>query len=457
MNNHQNTYTNGTKGNARPRRRRSNAVRFLRTMLITVGVLLLVAAGGLYAWAQMMGRDADLQALANAIGSNLKDGGSIQNMFASVPKRTNFLIMGVDNDGTRTDFMMVGTFNADTDELTLISIPRDAKVTIPKDRRDLLREREVWPPAPSSGVVKLTEVYHYATEKYGVEYTTKQIEELLGITIEYYVKMDLEAFRYIIDEIDGVEFDVPQRMYYRDSSQDLYIDLYPGLQTLNGEQAEGLIRYRKPDLSNPISAGYALGDVTRTEIQQQFMKELLTQLLAKDDIVKNAPAMLSTFVNYVKTNFNPTDLPKYMSRVKNLNMNSIITYTLPGTDATVNGKSYFIVDEDAASALVTQVFYSNDNAVDSDEPVPSIGKSIKVLNGSDVAGLAGRTSEMLEEEGFKVSEVGDYTGTRAAYTRIFVRTAREGADLQALLPGSQIEVKPSAVVGCDILIVLGEE
>ena len=53
-----------------------------------------------------------------------------------------------------------------------------------------------------------------------------------------------------------MEFDVPQRMYYSDPTQDLYIDLQPGLQTLNGEQAMGLVRFRK---------GYATQDIMRTQ------------------------------------------------------------------------------------------------------------------------------------------------------------------------------------------------
>ena len=455
-NNRNNPNNRNRRGNRpRPRKRRSAAMRFFRALLVTVGVMLLVVAGGLYVWASMMGRDADLRSLATAIGSNLKDGGSFQDMFSGVPKRTNFLIMGVDNDGTRTDFMMVGMFDTETDEMALLSMPRDAYVIMPKERRDILKSYDVWPPAPWDGVMKLTEVYHYASEKYGIEYTTKQIEEMLGITIEYYVKLDLEAFRYFVDEIGGVEFDVPQRMYYRDKSQNLFIDLYPGLQPLSGDQAEQLIRYRKPDLYNPISAGYARGDVERVEVQQAFLKALLTQALAKDELLKNAPAMFSTFTSYVKTNFNPSDVPKYLSHAKNLTVDGIKTYTLPGVDDRRNGISYFIVDEDAAVELVNEIFYSTDGDTASTEPVSSIGKDIRVLNGGYVTGLAGRMSDMLEDEGFTVSEVGDYTGTRVSYTRIFVKKPNEGADLQALFPDSKIEVKPSEVTGCDILVVLG--
>ena len=444
----------GYQNPKKPRKRRNGFVRFLRALLITISVLVLVAAGGLYAWAKLMGRDADSSALARAIGSNLKDGGDITGAFSGVPTQTNFLILGTDEGGTRTDVMMVGMFDKDKQSLSLLSIPRDTYVTMPQSRRNILTEHNVYPPAPSSGVMKLTEVYHYASEKYGVEYTTKQIEELLGITITYYIKINLKAFRYIVDEIGGVEFDVPQRMYYNDNSQGLHIDLQPGPQTLNGTQAEGLVRYRKSDSRNPISKGYAGGDVQRTAVQQAFVKALISQMLAKDEIIKNAPAMFSALLEYVRTNFNPTELPKYLPHVQKLRGNSITIYTLPGTDARINGKSYFIVDETAATELVAQVFFSGSNA---DKPASNKNKTIEVLNGGYTTGLAGRTADMLEGEGFAIAAIGDYTGTKTAHTRIFVKFATEGFDLQKLFPGSKIEIKPSEITAGDITIVLGTE
>ena len=82
---------------------------------------------------------------------------------------------------------------------------------------------------------------------------------MLGFEVDGYVEVNLEAFVEIIDLMGGVTFDVPQRMYYSDPSQNLYIDLYPGEQTLTGDQAIGVVRYR---------SGYAAGDIRRTEVQR---------------------------------------------------------------------------------------------------------------------------------------------------------------------------------------------
>ena len=443
----------------RPARKRGG--RFLRVLLITLAVLLFLVAGGLFAYAKLMGRDADLRAMAEALGSNLKDGGSLAGAFSGVPAHTNVFIMGTDEDGTRTDVMMVATFDREAETISLLSLPRDTYVTMPQSRRDILAAHDVWPPAPASGVMKLNAVHHYAGEKYGVEFAVKQAEELLGIEIEYFVKVDLEAFRFIVDEIGGVEFDVPQRMYYNDASQGLYIDLYPGLQTLSGKQAEGLVRYRKSDEANPISKGYANGDVQRAEVQQAFVKALVSQLLKVENLPTAAPAMFSTFINYMQTNFNPVDLPKYLGYAKSLNADSIYTYTLPGAGKTINGVSYFIHDEAQTVDLADRLFRGAGGATPAPASVlplvSSTGLSIQVLNGGSVRGLARRTHDELNAAGFTVDDYDDHQGARTAYTRIIVSAANMGADLQALFPESQIEVTPTALNGYDIVIILGTD
>ncbi len=300
--------------------------------------------------------DGPTAAIAQQIDSNLKDNSSIGNAFEPVPLHTNFVIFGVDDDRTRTDFMMAGTFESENNVISLISMPRDTYVNMPKERRDILKKEGRWTPA--EGVMKLTEVNAYAGKDLGLQFAVKQIEDILGIKIEYYALINTESFRYLVDEIGGVEFDVPQRMYYNDPEQKLYIDLQPGLQILNGADAEGLVRYRKSDANNPISKGYARGDLGRVAVQQDFMKALISQLVAKDKIVSNAPAMLNTFLKYVDTNFSLADGLKYVRFMSKISSDKIMTYTLPGKDDYIGGVSYFLHDSVETAKLAEKVFYS---------------------------------------------------------------------------------------------------
>jgi LCP family protein required for cell wall assembly len=204
--------------------------------------------------------------------------------------------------------------------------------------------------------MKFNSVHAYAGPEYGVEFCVKQLEELFGIQIPYYVKVDLAAFRDVVDAIGGVEFDVPQRMYYKDPGQKLNIDLYPGLQTLDGEQAEGLVRYRKSDPLKPISPGYAMGDLHRVEIQQEFLKAFISQAMRKEALLKDPLALAQTVASYVKTNFTAIDAGKYLPSLLKLTSSGMYARTMPYK--VVAGNTEFVYADEAALKLLTdEIFY----------------------------------------------------------------------------------------------------
>lgn len=314
-----------------------------------------------------------VRAIAKEIGSNIKTGGSPIDILQRVPERTNFIILGIDDDGqsSRTDMIMVGCFNSATGKLAIISIPRDTYVVMPEERREILKAQGLW--TPSDGVMKVNAPYNYAGGKdLGLEFAVKQVEELLKIKIEYFALVDTEALRYIVDEIiGGVEFNVPQRMYYTDPEENLYIDLQAGLQTLNGEQAEGLLRYRKADELNPQSKSYPMGDLDRVKVQQDFIKALVSQALAKNSIISDTPKYIDMVSRYVKTNVSSTDALRYFSFARGLTAADIETYTLPGepTTLTVRGKrdSFVMPDNVAVEELVNKIFYASSEDTEAGE------------------------------------------------------------------------------------------
>ena len=71
------------------------------------------------------------------------------------------------------------------------------------------------------------------------------VADIIGYRPDGYMLITLDAFVDIVDLMGGVEFDVPMDMFYEDSSQDLFIDLKEGKQTLDGYAAMGLVRFRK--------------------------------------------------------------------------------------------------------------------------------------------------------------------------------------------------------------------
>ena len=189
---------------------------------------------------------------------------SVLDIFKKTPKkiRTNVAIFGVDKDQIRTDVMIVATFNSESNKVDLVSIPRDTRVFLTEGTLADMRSRMSYVP----DTVKINEVHAYAGKEKANQYSVQEVERLLGIKLDYYIKINIEAFRKIVDQIGGVEITLDRNYYYVDNAGGLYINLKAGSQTLNGDQAEQLVRFRKDN------SGGGYGDLGRIQTQQKFLK-----------------------------------------------------------------------------------------------------------------------------------------------------------------------------------------
>lgn len=170
-----------------------------------------------------------------------------------------FLIVGLDKVGNNTDTIMVARFDTDENTLNVVSLPRD---TLINSKQSVKKINSVYPGSINSG---------------GDGYTAlaEAVEMMLGFKVDNVVVIDLKAAEEIVDTIGGVEFDVPVNMNYDDPSQDLHIHINKGLQTLNGEQAVQVLRFR---------ATYGMGDIDRIDVQQDFFRALASQVLSLGNI-----------------------------------------------------------------------------------------------------------------------------------------------------------------------------
>lgn len=383
----------------------------------------------------------------------------IADLVASKPKlkeRTNFAILGTDEEGTRTDTIIVGCYNSVTNNLDLISIPRDTVTMV--DYEDYLLMNEEYP-EPGSQVMRFNAIYHFGGEKYGLQLCKKYIEKLLDCQLNYYIIVDFDAFDYLIDSIGGVEYDVPMDMDYEDPAQDLYIHLKAGKQMLNGEQAEGLVRFRY---------GYADADIGRISTQQKFIKELVRQLLDKDTIFSNATAYITTFFKYIKTDVKISDAVKYMSVIKTFDPERLNTFTVPYAETDnmgiVGGYTY---DENALNEITYNIFKKSSMQIIADEKAAengqtseeggssSKGSNIEVLNGGYKNGAAQDMKEKLEAAGYTVNNTGSYEGGKQYNDRIYVSADGMGTDLVQYLNSAEIIVDSTVTGEHDIVIVIG--
>lgn len=279
-------------------------------VLVVIGTILW---GALYAVNYMLGEEK----IENPDGTTSK-------VYNKKKKEINALISGTNEN--LTDTIMYVNYNVETGKIAMMSIPRDTYIT-----NELCVGH------------KLNSLYRGKN----TEAFVKQIEELLGTEIDYYLIFDAEMLHGIVDAIGGVEVDVPIRMKYDDPTQKLHIDLKPGKQVLNGQQAEWFVRYRK---SND-GVSYARGDLQRTEVQQEFIKTLISQVLSAKNITK-IPELINIALNNTDTNITTREALRYVTDVPKINSSSITSVTAPGSAKYINGTSYFVLDEENTKVLV---------------------------------------------------------------------------------------------------------
>ena len=223
------------------------------------------------------------------------------------------LVYGVDNDAGGSDTNMLMRFDAEGKKIDVVSLPRDTLM---------------------SNGHKLNSSYNNG----GTEKLRSNIEDMLGIPVDFYVSVDLKGFIALIDQIGGVDFDVPEDMDYDDPYQDLHIHFKAGLQHLSGQQSMEVVRFRhNSDKDNPGYGGRQ--DIGRIGTQQAFLKTVAQKLMK----IENVPAMAETFLKYVKTDLTLGNLVWLANQALSMGGTDAISFaTLPGDGAGwYKGKSFY--------------------------------------------------------------------------------------------------------------------
>ena len=268
--------------------------------------------------------------------------------------KINILVVGLDNDGTRTDTILIATYDMDNDVVNILSIPRDTRMYVGGRYQKINCAYAI----RKDGKMK------------GIDGTIEAVSRLTAIPINYYVEFTFEAFREMIDALGGVDYDVPQNMNYDDPVQNLHIHLTKGYQHLDGDKAEQLVRFRK----------YPLGDIDRVKVQQNFIKELAKQKLNATVIAK-MPDIFKVLQKHIKTNFKPSDVAKYALNVKDLSSENIHAYSLPGTADSENyGASFWVPNMEETKKLIEETFgYDASKATIHSADGKSISKDVKIV------------------------------------------------------------------------------
>ena len=274
------------------------------------------------------------------------------------------LVVGTDKVGLNTDTILVASLDSINNRASVMSIPRDTMSNVNRN------------------VKKINAAYSIGAKngKGNVEKLKDEVSDLMGFEVDNYVVVNLKAFEELIDEIGGVTIDVPRNMNYDDPYQNLHIHIDKGLQTLNGEQAIGFVRYR---------SGYAEGDIGRVKAQQLFIEALVNQVATPATVTK-MPKLIDIVLENMDTDLSNGELIWFGKEVLEIDMeNDFNMFILPGEPQYVGGVSYYLPYEAGILEVVNEYFNPNE-------------KPITNLNVVDLANIrqkeAARQEALTEEQ-----------------------------------------------------------
>ena len=439
--------------------------RIIKRIFLTILVLILIA--GIVFGALVMKNGGGLTGLVTTVvGSSKSKIKTLPDVYA--------LCIGVSQN--MTDTIMVAKYSPQNQQASLLSIPRDTFCGKSK--------------ASASASDKINAIYPIS----GPAKTMERVNDLTGLNIKYYIVVDTKALRDLVDCIGGVYFDVPIKMDYDDTSQNLAIHLEAGYQLLNGTQAEGVCRFRHNNNGTSYPVSYGDNDLGRMRTQREFIKQTVKQTLKVSNITK-IDDIMKIAQEEVETNIDWNVARDYIAAAVNFNTDNLKSEQLPGSTGYLNDVSFFFADENRTKQVVQSIFLTvNDHSDESNSTnetetnevneTSSISSNttnqtkaekqatmneaknaiksnskvkVEIINGTGTSSKLDTVKEQLQNMGYKISNTS--TSNIVDNTSVICRNAdyiENAKSLQALLgPGSVVSGKENASI--DITIILGKD
>lgn len=239
----------------------------------------------------------------------------------------SILFIGVDDSSKRdqssgsirSDALVLATLNNEDKSIKLVSIPRDTYTFIPDAGKE----------------DKITHAYAYN----GPSSTIESVENLLEIPVDYYVRMDFEAFIDVVDALDGIRVDVPYDLEEQDEFDNAgAISLKEGIQTVDGSEALALARTRHYD-----------NDIERGKRQQMILQAIMDKALSAGSFTKYADVIDAVGDN-MKTNLSFKDMQAFFEYAKD-GKPDVEAITLNGYDDMSTGIYYWQLDEESLTEV----------------------------------------------------------------------------------------------------------
>jgi polyisoprenyl-teichoic acid--peptidoglycan teichoic acid transferase len=394
-----------------------------RTVVLSVLLVLLVLIGaGLAGLVQTKGGWGKLLE-GTPLAPNLTD------VFGK--QKLRVLVLGVDDSWTDNDEVYTSASRSDTNigvnidlatkNISVLSIPRDLWVEIPKVGHGKLNE---------------------AIADAGPERTEATLTQNFGMpAFDYYLVLKIDATKNIVDAIGGLDINVEKTMDYDDDWGHLHIHLKKGYQHLNGDQTVGYIRFRHDEE----------GDFGRMRRQRQVMQVLVARL--KDpSIAMHVPELLSIVQKNVRTNMPADKMLSLAFALRDVTPQMVHTAEIPTDIGFTEGQSVLYFQPQAGAEIIHKYLVVGFNGAFDPSTV-----RLKVENGSGKPGAATSMADYMRQKGFTVIETRNAKKFGAAKTLITGPNESIVSQVAKQMPFPNVLTSIGPVEGGDIDIVVGSD
>ena len=374
--------------------------------------------------------------------------------------RITVLLLGVDereqeSGPWRTDTMMLLTLDPTSQQAGVLSIPRDLWVPIPGHKDGRINTAHF-----------LGDLYAYEGGGPGLAVDT--VEYNLGVPIDYYVRINFQAFVTLVNQIGGIDVYVEEAIYdplYPDHAYGYDpLSIEAGWQHFDGEMALKYARTR-----------HTSNDFDRARRQQQVMMAVLDRVTSYEllpQLARTAPQVYETVQASVSTDLALDQILALGNLATSVDKDSIrrgvIDQTCTQPWVTPDGAQVLVPLRDRIREVRDHIWYTDGTTVEASEavaeplptPTPEVA-TVAVLNGTTRAGLAGTSANLLRDKSVNVVQVGnadreDYAATQVITYRDKPKALATVLDVLGL-PQTAIVRSADAGAAYDIVIVLGQD
>lgn len=372
-------------------------------------------------------------------------------------ERVTILVLGIDQrcdevGPNRTDTMMLLTIDPVAKTAGILSLPRDTWVDIPGYGFDRINQANYY-----------GQIYEHPGG--GQALAMETVESFLGIVVDHYLTINFDAFIELVDQVDGIDIDVPEAINDPRYPDRCYGEegffLEDGEQHLDGELALKYARTR-------VTAGGDIDRATRQQVVLMAIREKLQRLDMIPQLIARSPQIWKSLQNNVRTSLTDVQMIQLALLMQEIPREDIqarvIEYGMLYNETTADGRQVLVPDREKIRALRDElfpaIFVPQPVINDLDKLMLAEGAKVVVFNGTQVFGLAGDTRDYLIRKGVDVIDVGNADSSTVPATQItlygdFQNTALYLTQVMNLPPLAAV-VSEDKQPEYDVLIVLGK-